>query len=270
MKVKDIMRPRPWVIDSIDTLGEAHEVMRTHGIRHLPVVHGGKLVGILSERDVLEYRANLGFSEDWRGIGVSGVMTRSPRTAAADDSVTEVAGRLAMTKIGALPVVERGFVLGIVTVTDVLAAEVQEAMAPSRRRTATASDVMTPGPFTGRPNESLLDVARRMSSHGIRHLPIVDDDGHVLGLLSERDLSAAVGDPSRFVLADQPSTLRVRDVMTASPRTVAEDQSIDELAGVFEDGRTDAVAVIDHGQHLVGIVSYVDALRALAADRPRA
>jgi CBS domain-containing protein len=130
MKVKDIMRARPWVIDSIDTLGEAHQLMRTHEIRHLPVVHDGKLVGILSERDVLEYRANLGFGEDWRDVGVSGVMTRSPRTAAADDSITEVAGRLAMTKIGALPVVERGFVLGIITVTDVLAAEVQEAMAP--------------------------------------------------------------------------------------------------------------------------------------------
>jgi CBS domain-containing protein len=270
MKVKEIMRPRPRVIDSIDTLGEAQQLMQTHGIRHLPVVHDGRLVGILSERDLLEYRANLGLSERWQDIGVSGVMTRSPRTTAPDDSVTEVAGRLAMTKIGALPVVERGFVLGIVTVTDVLAAEVQEAMAPSRRRPATASDVMTPGPFTGRPGESLLDAAKRMSMHGIRHLPIVDDDGHVIGILSERDLSAAVGDPSRFVLADEPSPLRVRDAMESAPRTVAEDRSIADVAGVFEDGRTGAIAVIDSDRHLVGIVSYVDALRALAADYPRA
>jgi len=60
-----------------------------------------------------------------------------------------------------------------------------------------------------------------------------------------RDLSAAVGDPSRFVLADEPSPLRVRDAMTSS-------------------------LCIDSDQHLVGIVSYVDALRAFASDHPRA
>jgi CBS domain-containing protein len=56
-------------------------------------------------------------------------MIASVQTAGPDDSLTEVAGRLAGSHIGALPIVERGALLGLVTVTDVLEAEVREAMA---------------------------------------------------------------------------------------------------------------------------------------------
>ncbi len=55
-------------------------------------------------------------------------MRSSPQTAGPDDSLTEAAGRMAMSKIGSLPIVERGKLIGLVTVTDVLDAEVSEAM----------------------------------------------------------------------------------------------------------------------------------------------
>jgi len=56
-------------------------------------------------------------------------MISPPQTAAPEDSLTEVAGRLALAKIGAMPVVELGNLIGLVTTTDVLEAEVREAMA---------------------------------------------------------------------------------------------------------------------------------------------
>lgn len=129
MKVREIMKPSPITVTEVTNLGEALTTMMKHGIRHLPVVRGDALRGILTERDILHYRAVTPFREDWRRSPVTSAMVASVQTAGADDSLTEIAGRLADSRIGALPIVERGKLLGIVTVGDVLAAEVREAMA---------------------------------------------------------------------------------------------------------------------------------------------
>jgi CBS domain-containing protein len=128
MKLREIMKPRPLTVTEITRLGDAQQLMSTHRIRHLPVVRDARICGILSERDILEYRAKTAFREDWRRAPVSIAMVASPQTAGPDDSLTEVAGRLAAAKIGAMPVVERGALVGLVTVTDVLDAEVAQSM----------------------------------------------------------------------------------------------------------------------------------------------
>lgn len=129
MKLRELMTATPQSVVETTPLGEAHRLMSKLGIRHLPVVAGGKLVGILSTRDILTYRATTAFREDWWRAPVGVAMVRSPQTANPDDSLTEAAARLANARIGALPVVERGHLVGIVTVTDVLDAEVRNAMA---------------------------------------------------------------------------------------------------------------------------------------------
>jgi acetoin utilization protein AcuB len=263
MKIKEIMRGSPWVVEGVDSLGTAHALMRLHAIRHLPVLRDDMLVGMLSERDILEYRANLEGADDWTRVAVSGAMDRSPQTAGPDDSVTEVTGRLATSKLDALPVVELGRLVGIVTVTDILAAEVQRAMAPAPCSPATVADAMTLGPFTIGPDDSLLEAATRMSLRGIRHLPVIDK-GAVVGVLSERDLRTHVGDPSLFTITRGKSPLRVRDVLTQAPITVAPEQSLVEIAKRFTDHRIGAMPVVDRDGILVGIISYVDVLRTVA------
>lgn len=129
MKLREIMKATPQTVVENTSLGEAHQLMSKFGIRHLPVVVDGRLCGILSARDILAYRATTAFREDWWRAPVSAAMIRSPQTANPEDSLTEAAGRLASSRIGALPVVDRGTLVGIVTVTDVLDAEVRVAMA---------------------------------------------------------------------------------------------------------------------------------------------
>jgi acetoin utilization protein AcuB len=128
MKLRDIMKPSPRTVTEVSRLGEAYQLMSKHGIRHLPVVHEGRICGILSERDILEYRAKTAFRDDWWRAPVSAAMVAPPQTAGPDDSLTEIAGRLARAKIGAMPIVERGALIGLVTVTDVLEAEVSQSM----------------------------------------------------------------------------------------------------------------------------------------------
>ena len=57
MKIRDVMRPGPFTIAEAEVLGVAYAAMKRSHIRHLPVVSDGKLVGMLSERDVLAVRA---------------------------------------------------------------------------------------------------------------------------------------------------------------------------------------------------------------------
>ncbi len=128
MKIRQIMKTTPYTVTEADKLGDALRTMMQHRIRHLPVIRDGRLCGILSERDILHYRAVTSFREDWWRAPVTAAMISSVQTAGPDDSLTEVAGRLADSRIGALPIVERGALLGLVTVTDVLEAEVREAM----------------------------------------------------------------------------------------------------------------------------------------------
>lgn len=269
MKARNIMRPAPWVVDRIDSLGEAYDLMRAHAIRHLPVVHDGRLEGMLAERDILEYRTSLGFDQEWRDYGVSGAMSRSPRTGAPDDSIPALAERLSRDKFDALPIVEDGALVGIITVADLLAAPVGGDAAAARRPRSTVAQMMTPGPFTARPEDSLLDAAKRMLVHGIRHLPVVDAGDRVIGMLSELDLRTVIGDPTRFV-TDGRSVLTVRDAMNTAPGAVVQDRPIVDIARLFEDGRTEALPVVDRANRLVGIISYVDALHAFTADRANA
>ena len=128
MKVREIMKPAPITVTEVTKLGEAMQLMMKHRIRHLPIVRGDHLVGILSERDIFHYRAITAFREDWWRAPVTAAMIAAVQTAGPDDSLTEVAGRLADSRIGALPIVERGVLRGLITVTDVLEAEVRQAM----------------------------------------------------------------------------------------------------------------------------------------------
>jgi CBS domain-containing protein len=128
MLLREIMKRDPLTAKDTDPLGELHRKMVTAHVRHLPVLRDGKLAGILSERDMLEYRANREFDEDWWRAPAAAAMRAPAQTAGPDDSLTEAAGRMAMSKIGALPIVELGQLIGLITVTDVLAAQVADAM----------------------------------------------------------------------------------------------------------------------------------------------
>jgi len=267
MKIRDIMRPGPITVVETDSLGSAQRMMSKSRVRHLPVISEGKLVGMLSERDVLLARARNDGEDDWWAIRVHDVMSTPVQIAAPQDSLTEVAGRMAASKLGAMPIVEQGKLVGIATVTDVLDAEVREAMAPAPAALATASDAMTPFPLTVRPEAPLAEAVALMIAHQVRHLPVMDERSAIIGVLSERDVRTAIGDPVEYLdlFHRAAAKYRVRDVMTKGAHAVPFDQPLRETAKSFADTRVGALPVVDRFGALIGIISYVDALRLLAA-----
>jgi CBS domain-containing protein len=127
-RVRDIMPEKMVTISAGDTLSTVEDIMTLGRVRHMPVVRGGRLVGVVSERDLL--RASLSqlseFGADQRraflqGIEIARVMSSPPIVIGPDGTVEEAARVMAERKIGCLPVVEGDELLGLITETDVLA-----------------------------------------------------------------------------------------------------------------------------------------------------
>ena len=126
MKVSQIMTSRVFTVAPADTVALAEETMTSEHIRHLPVVDGDLLVGIVSQRDVLAASpSNISVpSEDddldfKSRLHVNKIMRGFVESVRPDTDAAEAAGTMLEQKIGCLPVVDdRLHVLGIVTEAD--------------------------------------------------------------------------------------------------------------------------------------------------------
>ncbi len=125
------MTPGPHTIGAEQTLATAARVFREHHIRHLPVLEGGRLVGMLTERDLQLVERIRGV--DPNELTVDEAMTPDPYAIAPDTSLEWVALEMAEHKYGSTVVVDRGKVVGVLTTVDALRA-LQDTLARSRRR----------------------------------------------------------------------------------------------------------------------------------------
>lgn len=124
---RNIMRAPPETVLPTQTIWAALAIMRERDIRHLLVVRGDELVGVLSNRDYRRILERLGPDETIRGIGtitVAEIMTPAVQvvTALPDTPLRDIAQLVIEKKIGCVPIVASGRALGIVTQKDVLAA----------------------------------------------------------------------------------------------------------------------------------------------------
>jgi CBS domain-containing protein len=127
IRVRDIMQTSFVTVSAGDTLSTVEDIMTLGGVRHMPVVRGGTLVGVVSERDLL--RASLSnltaFRQEERRaflqvVEITRVMTAPPVVISPEAEIEQAALLLAEKKIGCLPVIDEGKLVGLLTETDVL------------------------------------------------------------------------------------------------------------------------------------------------------
>jgi acetoin utilization protein AcuB len=143
MRVKEWMSGSPTATGPKTSVSEAREVMRRKVIRHLLVTEGDRLVGIVTDRDI---RLNLPSPATslsvWEinylltKLTVGDVMTKAVITVEPERPIEEAARLMLERRIGALPVVSEGGLVGILTETDLLRAFVysQSAIVPEAAR----------------------------------------------------------------------------------------------------------------------------------------
>jgi acetoin utilization protein AcuB len=131
--VGDCMTPAPHVVTPYDKLARARQIMEDYDVRHLPVMDGADLVGILSDRDMNLVQSLVPVSPD--AITVEDAMTAEPYVVAPETPLHEVARRMAERKIGSAVVVDHGVVAGVFTTTDALIALADALEGKDARRT---------------------------------------------------------------------------------------------------------------------------------------
>jgi len=127
IRVKEIMQPEVVTLSANDTLDLVDTIMRLGRIRHMPVVSGKHVVGIVSQRDLFlaGVSSALHFREkaerEWLAkIRVGEVMAQPVYTIGPEDPVRDAVARMLAQRIGCLPVVDGGELVGLLSESDCL------------------------------------------------------------------------------------------------------------------------------------------------------
>lgn len=128
MHVRDSMTPAPITIKLDETLQGAMELMARKRIRHLPVVGGeGQLIGLVTDRDLRRAAPSPLFGGDQLKVegqldstSIERIMIREPATIGSGARLQEAMKVMVEKKYGALPVIDRGRLVGIITPIDVM------------------------------------------------------------------------------------------------------------------------------------------------------
>jgi CBS domain-containing protein len=142
-----------------------------------------------------------------------------------------------------------------------------------------AKEIMTTNVACAKADQSIHDVAHILLERSVSALPVVDEDGCLIGVISEGDLLRRVETGTErkqswwldmLVSTEEKSrdylkshAVHVRDVMTKDVITIGEETPVSEIAGIIEENRIKRVPVL-RGDRLVGIVSRADIIRVLA------
>ena len=117
-------------------------------------------------------------------------------------------------------------------------------------------------------NSSILQARAQMTAHGIRHLPVVDTEERLIGIVTDRDIRSALpfGFSRPEEAAARPSfaqltATKIQDIMTRSPYTISPSDTIQDALMLFWKIPVGAFPVVDENRRVVGIISVRDLLR---------
>lgn len=116
--------------------------------------------------------------------------------------------------------------------------------------------------ITVSPGASMRAASRLLQDHKIRRLPVVDDDGKLVGIVSDRDLKAA--SPSKATTLDAHelyyllSEIKIKDIMTRNPIAMRGDNSVEEAAIIMVEKHFGGIPVVDDENRVIGIITDTD------------
>jgi acetoin utilization protein AcuB len=131
----------------------------------------------------------------------------------------------------------------------------------------TTKHLMTENPLTIRSDAKVRDAVRLVETLSVRHLPVVDNDGRLVGMISDRDLRGVTA--PQLMGSEHAADLRaaleasVSTIMSTNVVTVGENATLRDVVGSMLENKIGALPVVNRSGSVVGIVSYLDVLRQL-------
>jgi len=126
---------------------------------------------------------------------------------------------------------------------------------------------MTKDVITGTPEMSMMKASKIMKDKGIARLPVVDEKGVLLGIVSDRDIKEA--SPSKATTLDMHelyyllSEIKLKDIMTKKVVTVSPDETIEQAAALMLEHNIGGMPVVDAGNKVVGVITDSDIFKVL-------
>ncbi|HMA05315.1 MAG TPA: CBS domain-containing protein [Methanomicrobiales archaeon] len=275
-EVRDFMTPDVVSVEIPGNRDDVLKILKRTGISGVPVLKEGKLVGIITRKDMLRK------SEETQ-LGL--LMTRNPATIAPDASLEEAARLIIEKKVRRLPVVEDKALVGILSVADLVTAIAQQ------KNRMEIKDRLTSTTFALWEETPLVLVGRVMEISGVDAIPILDGEGVLSGIISERDLikhssiedSVETSDFSNGTDDDEWTWESIRDLHTLSfgvskvklPArpvktamvtnvvSVPLNSEVGECALKMKRARVDQLPVVNSDKRLVGMLFDREIIRVL-------
>ena len=289
----DLMTAAVIAVRPEDTVEHAARLMYDRRVKRLPVTDAnGRLVGIISRADVLSVfdRTDEAIRKEIDDEVILGEFLVDPRTldVAVKDGIVTLAGVPETSKTGHEIVRRVRHVQGVVAVRDRLTypppADQYDVLAsfpmdlPLSRKgetmNAAVKDVMTTEVVAVRRGASFKEMAATLRRYRVSAVPVVDDAGRVVGVVSEADLlvKEALADPGLVAGllhhkdVRKAEGLTAGDLMTRPAVTAAPEDLVEQAARMMHFMRVKRLPVVNSGGQLVGIVSRSDVLAVF--DRP--
>jgi CBS domain-containing protein len=136
------------------------------------------------------------------GKSVREAMTPSVRTASPSQSLADAAQLMKSDDVGSIPIVEEGRLVGIVTDRDIAIRAVAEGGDPNA---VTIADVASRELVTVEPDQDLDEALALMARHQVRRLPVVEEDGQLVGILAQADVALEAKEKKAGELLEQIS-----------------------------------------------------------------
>ena len=206
------------------------------------------------------------------GATVRDVMTTSVITVRGDTPFKEMAAMLASSRVSGFPVIDQaGKVIGVVSETDMLIKEADQAGHPGllaglrrsrdREKAAgvTAAQLMTSPPVTVGPDEPVQHAAFLMYDRAVNRLPVVDEAGHLVGIVSQVDVLSVFSRPDEEIRRDVTGRLTRQGHPGVNPERlqVTVRDGIVILSGRPETGQAGR-DIIEAVRHIDGVIAVRD------------
>jgi CBS domain-containing protein len=189
-KVKTLMRPAPKVSPEF-SLGKTAKLMIQSGIRQLPVFEKEKLAGFITDEDII----HAAVTREWGNTTIDNLMTKAPYTIEADRTTGAVMSLFREQGVSHVPVMDKGKLVGIISIQDILKHVVQPQLRQSFGDaagekvpflTVSAKGIMSKPVITVQPETPLKGAEQKMHKHDISCL-VVTKDGKLVGIVTKLD-----------------------------------------------------------------------------------
>ena len=144
----------------------------------------------------------------------------------------------------------------------------ERRLSGTERRPVKVRDFMTVHPVTVKPSDAIKEALDKIEKGKFRHLPVVDGDWKLVGMISDRDIRLIHPSPLFVRPEHAPAQLlmiKVRQAAVLNPVVIGPDASLEEATKLILRWEVGALPVVDEGNVLVGIITYADLLREFLA-----